>query len=91
MEAAIKGRGRRRVIQQVQRLGISADVAKSAVDEVFDEVDEAALLERALAKRLKGASVTTLDRAAKARIVRGLVSQGFAPSQVLRALRDLRG
>lgn len=87
MEAAVKGRGKRRVLQSVQRLGIAADVAQSAVDDVFGEVDEEVLLDRALDKRLKGGSPRTLDAKAKARVVRHLVAQGFAPSQVLARLR----
>jgi SOS response regulatory protein OraA/RecX len=79
------------VLQAVQRLGISADDAESAVNEVFGDVDEAALLERALEKRLKGASVRDLDDKAKARIIRHLVAQGFEPSRVFRILRGLRG
>jgi regulatory protein len=87
MEASIKGRGRRRVLLAVQRLGISEDIAADAVNEVFGEVDEAALLERAVEKRLKGRNVRDLDDKARQRIVRHLIAQGFAPSQVIRALR----
>jgi regulatory protein len=87
MEAAIKGRGKRRVRQAVQRLGVSADIAESAVDEVFGEMDEAALLDRALEKRLKGVSVRDLDDKARARIIRHLIAQGFEPAHVLRLLR----
>lgn len=91
MQAAIKGRGRRRVLQAVQQLGIDADIAEQAVGEVFGDVDEASLLARALEKRLKGTAVRDLDPRGKARLVRQLVAQGFAPAHVLRALRDLRG
>ena len=87
LEAAIKGRGRRRVMQHVQQLGISAATAKAAVDEVFGELDEGALLEHAIERRLKGASPRSLDRTAIARIVRSLVGQGFAPGQVYAQLR----
>ena len=89
-EASIRGRGRRRIVLAIQRLGISADVAEDAVHEVFDDVDEGALLARAIDKRLRGAVVADLDDKARARLIRQLVAQGFAPSQVLRALRDLR-
>jgi regulatory protein len=90
MEASIKGRGKRRVLQAIQRLGVSADVAESAVDEVFDEVDEAALFERALDKALKGREARDLDEKGKARVIRRLVSQGFEPSRVFNALRRLK-
>jgi regulatory protein len=91
VEATIKGHGKRRVLQSLQRLGVSADIAKTAVDEVFSDVDEIALLDRAIAKRLKGAPLCSLDRNAKARIVRRLVAQGFAPSQVFARLRSPTG
>jgi regulatory protein len=90
MEASIRGHGRRRVVQQLQRLGIRADTAKDAVAEVFAEIDEAAMLDRAIARRLKGATVDALDDKAVARIVRGLVGQGFEPAQVYARLRPRR-
>lgn len=87
MEASIRSRGRGRVLQRLRQLGIDADVASEAVDEVFVEVDERALLDRALDRRLKGASPATLDRRATARIVRGLVAQGFQPAAIFARLR----
>ena len=87
MEASIKGRGKRRVLQAVQRLGISADIAEDATNEVFGELDETALFEKALARRLKGAKVADLDPKARARITRQLIAQGFSISRVLSALR----
>jgi regulatory protein len=87
MEAAVRRRGRRRVLQHLQQLGVGASVAKAAVDEVFAEVDENALLDGALDKKLKGASPHQLDDKAKARIVRSLAAQGFDPGVVLERLR----
>jgi regulatory protein len=86
MAATIKGRGRRRVLHYVQQLGVSSDLAAAAVAEVFGEVDETALLDRAIAKRLKQ-PVAALDARAKARLVRQLVSQGFELAAVLARLR----
>ena len=54
LEAAVQRRGRRRVLQHVQQLGIDDDTAKTAVDEVFGDLDEAALLDEAVARRLRG-------------------------------------
>jgi regulatory protein len=88
LESAIRGRGRSRVIQRVRSLGIAGDVADRAVEEVFNEVDENALLDRALARRLKGRSASRLDAKARARIVRALIAQGFAPGAVLARLRQ---
>jgi regulatory protein len=85
---AARRRGRRRVLQRVQQLGISESVAREAVNEVFDDIDESALLEAALERKLKGADRRTLDEKARARIVRSLVAQGFEPSAVLARLRN---
>ncbi len=87
LEGAIRHRGRRRVLQRVQQLGISASLAKVAVDEVFGDLDEAALLDRAIEKRLRGASARTLDPKAMARVVRSLVGQGFEPGKIYARLR----
>ena len=54
MESAIKHRGRARVIQKIRQAGIDGDTAEDAVREVFEEVDESALLDRALERRLRG-------------------------------------
>jgi regulatory protein len=87
MAAAIKGRGRRRVLQHVEQLGVSSEVAAAAVTEVFDDVDEAALLDRALDKRLRGSSLGSLDARGKAKLVRQLIAQGFEPAAIFARLR----
>jgi regulatory protein len=87
-EATVKARGRRRIVQAIQRLGVSADVARTAIDDLFGEVDEASILDRALDKRLKGASPGDLDAKAKARLIRQLIAQGFEPAQVFARLRQ---
>jgi regulatory protein len=86
-QASTKGYGRRRVLQRVQQLGVSADIARLAVDDVFGEMDEVALLDAAIEKRLRGSPVTGLDAKGKARLVRHLVARGFEPSQVYARLR----
>jgi len=87
LEGAIRLRGRRRVLQKVRSLGVDAEVAAIAVDGVFAELDETALLDHAIERRLKGLDPRSLDRAATARIVRGLVGQGFSPDAIFRRLR----
>jgi regulatory protein len=87
MAAAIKGRGRRRVLQHVEQLGVSSEVAAAAVTEVFDDVDEAALLDRALDKRLRGSTPGSLDAKGKAKLVRQLIAQGFEPAAIFARLR----
>jgi len=87
MESTIKHRGRARVIQKVRQAGIDADTAEDAVREVFVEVDEGALLDRALERRLRGKSPRELDDRGRARIVRGLAAQGFSLERILKKLR----
>lgn len=86
-ETEVKSRGRGRVLRRLQALGIPPDIAESAVQEVFGAVDERALLERALERRLRGPSPAIRDQAHFRRLFQQLVRQGFAPSAVIRALR----
>jgi regulatory protein len=87
MESSIKHRGRARVIQKIRQAGIANDTAEDAVREVFEEVDENDLLEHALARRLGGKAAKDLDEKGRARIVRGLVAQGFRVEAILRRLK----
>src|SRR5687768_3627115 len=47
MESAIRHRGRSRVLQKIRQAGIDDDTAQDAVREVFEEVDEEAMLDKA--------------------------------------------
>ena len=87
MESTIRHRGRSRVLQKLRTLGIDADVAESAVNEVFEEVDEGALLDRAFERRLRGQDPKNLDDKARARIVRGLAAQGFRFEAIMKRLK----
>ena len=86
-ESVIRHRGRVRVLQKIRELGIDESIADAAVDEVFGDIDEHELLDRALERRLKGQSVADLDDKARARIVRGLLAQGFQTGEILKRLR----
>jgi regulatory protein len=80
-EARVRQRGRMRVVQRIESLGIAGDVARAAAAEVFAELDESSLLEQALERRLRrGASLR--DAAVVRRIHRYLIAQGFEPSRV---------
>ena len=85
-QVRIKHRGRARVVRQIEALGIARDVARDAVAEVFAEVDEAALLEHALDRRLRH-GMTLIDPAVFRRVHRYLLGQGFAPDRVMTLLR----
>ena len=86
MESSIKHRGRARVIQKIRQAGISSSIAEEAVKEVFEDVDESDLLNRALERRLRGKTPRELDEKARARIVRGLMAQGFSLESILKKL-----
>jgi regulatory protein len=87
MESSIKHRGRSRVIQKIRQAGINSDTAEQAVQEVFEEVDESALLGRALERRLRGKAPKELDEKERARVIRGLIAQGFRLEEILRKLK----
>ena len=89
LESTIRHRGRARVIQKLRTLGIAGDVVESAVNEVFEEVDENALLDRAFERRLRGQAPKDLDEKGRARIVRGLAAQGFTIGHILKRFRGL--
>jgi regulatory protein len=84
-----KARGRARLERDLEELGITPEDARRAVDEVFGEIDEEALLEKALARRWPRdwPLGRHLDRMQLARIYRALLRQGFAPHEVAAALR----
>jgi regulatory protein len=87
LESSIRHRGRARVLQKIRQLGIESATAETAVAEVFADVDEGALLDRALERRLRGQTPKSLDEKGRARIVRGLVGQGFSIEAILKRLR----
>ena len=88
MESAIKHRGRARVIQKIRQAGIDGDTAEDAVREIFEEVDENALLDHALERRLRGQEAGDLDDKGRARIIRGLAAQGFPLDAILKRVKQ---
>ena len=88
-EVRIRHRGRARVVRQIEALGIARDIARDAVADVFTEIDETALLEQALDRRLRhGMSLS--DPAVFRRVHRYLLGQGFEPGRVMTLLRRRR-
>jgi regulatory protein len=85
-EVRIKHRGRARVIRQIEALGIARDIARDAAAEVFAELDEHALLEQALDRRLRH-GLALSDPAVFRRMHRYLLVQGFDPGRVTALLR----
>jgi regulatory protein len=85
-QASIRGRGRLRVLREVERAGIAAAIARRAVDDVFDGLDPDALLEASLAKRLAEREPIA-DDAAFSRLYRYLIGQGFEADRIIAALK----
>lgn len=88
--STVKGRGRLRVTRELQAMGIERQVAAEAIAEVFGELDERTLINRAIQKRLRGRR-TLKDAAERARLFQFLMRQGFSPAAITHALRSLGG
>ena len=88
-ETGIRKRGKIRVRMQLERAGIAKDVAKQALDEVFGALDDEALIEGSLRKRLRGRELIADDREFQ-RLFRYLIGQGFESDIVMRTLRAKR-
>jgi regulatory protein len=86
----VKGRGRLRVLRELHQMGIAGDVAAEALGEVFGELDERALIARALQKKTRGRPPST-DPGEYSRLYQYLMRQGFSPAGVVAALRKFRG
>ena len=86
-ETAIRKRGKVRVRMQLERAGIAKETAKAAIEEVFDTIDDEALLESSLRKRLRGRETIADDREF-ARLFRYLIGQGFESDKILSLLRS---
>jgi regulatory protein len=86
---AVKRRGRVRVRRQIEQAGIAPAVARRAVDDTFGALDEEALIESALGKRLRDGAVIADDKEL-GRLYRYLIAQGFEMDRVMRALSARR-
>jgi len=88
-ETSVRRRGKLRVRMQIERAGIAKATANRAIADVFDGLDDAALLEASLRKRLRGRDTIVDDREFQ-RLYRYLVGQGFESDRVLAALEMRR-
>ncbi len=86
----VKGRGRLRVVRELQNRGVPKDVASAAVADVFGEKDERSLVKRAVQKKLRGKPAPE-DRPGLARLYKNMMRQGFTPGVVSAVLRSMRG
>jgi regulatory protein len=88
-ETVGKRRGKLRVARQIENAGITGSIARSAVDEIFGEIDSDALIEAALTRRLR-AGMAIQDDAEFHRLYRYLIGQGFEVDHVIRTLTARR-
>lgn len=85
-EVAHKRRGRRRVTQRIESVGIARSTARRAVDDAFSTVDEMSVIEAALARRLP-ADRAIADETELRRLYRFLIARGFESEAVMRTLK----
>jgi regulatory protein len=88
-ETSVRRRGRIRVRLTIERAGIAAEIARRAVDEAFDAIDDDALIEASIKKRLRGRETIADDREFQ-RMYRYLIGQGFEPDRIMAALTARR-
>lgn len=88
-ETALKRRGKLRVKLAIAQAGIADATSRRAVDEVFGAIDNDALLDASLARRLRGRDRIAGDREFQ-RLYRYLIGQGFEADRVIKALAARR-
>jgi regulatory protein len=88
-ETSIKRRGKLRIKQEMMRAGIASSTAGEAIDVAFSDIDDAALIDAALSKRLRHGKLIADDREF-ARLYRYLMTQGFESDRVLKLLATRR-
>jgi regulatory protein len=88
--SGVKGRGRLRVMRELTEMGVARQTATEAVAEVFADVDERALIAKALQKKMRGRP-RIADAAEHARLYQYLMRQGFTPAAIVAALRKAGG
>jgi regulatory protein len=85
----VKGRGRLRIQRELQQMGIPREVATEAIAHALGDVDERALITKALQKKLRGGKTIT-SSSEYARVYQYLMRQGFSTAAVNAALRAYR-
>ena len=88
-EVSTKRHGRLRAQRQIEMAGIPPALARTALDEALGAVDPDALIEAALARRLRGEAVIE-DDAHFRRLYRFLIAQGFESDRAVRTLKKHR-
>ena len=86
----VKGRGRLRVMRELNAMGIAKETASEAVADVFADLDERSLIAKALQKKMRGRP-RIANAAEHARLYQYLMRQGFTPAGIVAALRTAGG
>ncbi len=86
---SLRAVGRSRVARELKTKKVARETISNALDEVFEEVSEEALIERAIAKRIRTHGQPT-DRASAKRLFDHLARLGFGYDLIIRKLRALR-
>ena len=81
--ALVKLQGRRRATRELQALGINRTQVEAAVAQVYGDLNEEVVLERALGRRLRG---QVQSRAELRRLYQYLLRQGFEGNAAMGAL-----
>ena len=84
-EVTLRKRGKLRIRRQIEQAGIAPALARSAIDAVFETVDDDALLAASLTKRLRGRDIA--DDRERQRLYRYLIGQGFEHDRIMKALK----
>lgn len=80
--------GRRRVLQDLERRGVSPEIAREAVGRGFQEVEESELLRRHIARKLHPSRPFSKPSAAVS-MHRRLLRAGFASDTIVRELKRM--
>jgi regulatory protein len=80
-EALVRGRGRLRVLRRLQAMGISPEVARTAVGDAFGDMNESERIGQVITRRLRPGE-TLADPRVAARLHRYLLAQGFPAGDV---------
>jgi regulatory protein len=88
-QTSVRGKGKRRVAQELDRAGIASATAHQALDATFSDLDDESLLAAALNRRLKDDRPIADDREFR-RLYRYLIGQGFESDKVFRILSARR-
>lgn len=83
--ALVKGRGRLRIERELAARGVARNLAREVLDEVFGDLSETDLLDRALRRRLRSGRIT--DQPQFRRLYQYLLRLGFAPERVVAVLK----